>query len=108
MSDAKVANTIARERVDGLTLSNGEPQWLKESRLSAWETYLQTAMPTARDEDWRKTEIDSLDLSQFVAVGPIKSMSQAESQNVLLSLAPKPFPPPPASLMKITKVNTNR
>jgi Fe-S cluster assembly protein SufD len=84
MSDAKLANTIARERVDGLTLSNGEPQWLKESRLWAWETYLQTPMPTARDDDWRKTEIDSLDLSQFVAVGPIKGSAKTPSQNPLL------------------------
>ncbi len=88
MSDAKLANTIARERVDGLALSNGEPKWLKESRLSAWETYLQTPMPTARDDDWRKTEIDGLDLSQFVAVGPIKTTAKTEtkteSKNTLL------------------------
>ncbi len=89
MSDAKVANTIARERVDGLTRSNGEPKWLKDSRVSAWEKYLQTPMPTARDEDGRKTEIDSLDLSQFVAVGPIKGGSPKTSQNALLASCTK-------------------
>jgi Fe-S cluster assembly protein SufD len=77
MSDPKVANTIARERVDGLAKSNAEPQWLKTSRLTAWEAYLQMPMPTARDEDWRKTEIDSLDLSTFVAVGPIEAREKS-------------------------------
>ena len=83
MPDAKLANTIARERVDGLTRSNGEPKWLKESRVSAWEKYLQTPMPTSRDDEWRKTEIDSLDLSQFVAVGPIKGGDPKAGQNPL-------------------------
>jgi len=83
MSDAKLANTIARERVDGLTVSNAEPKWLKESRLAAWEAYLQTPMPTARDDEWRKTEIDAIDLSKFVAVGPIRSTAGQENKNAL-------------------------
>lgn len=83
MSDAKLANTIAKERVDGLTASNSEPKWLKESRLAAWEAYLQTPMPSGRDDDWRKTEIDSLDLSKFVAVGPIKAAAAKANGNEL-------------------------
>jgi len=83
MSDAKLANTIARERVDGLTVSNAEPKWLKESRLAAWEAYLQTPMPTARDDEWRKTEIDAIDLSKFIAVGPIKNSAKNENKNAL-------------------------
>ena len=35
-------------------------------------------MPTAKDEDWRKTEIETLDLSTFVAVGPIKVSEKAD------------------------------
>ena len=86
MSDAHVAQAIAKERVDGLAKSNAEPEWLKASRLSAWESYLQTPMPTARDEDWRKTEIDSLDLSKFVAVGPIRAKAEgAKKDHALLT-----------------------
>ena len=63
MADSKSANTIAREGVDHLASKNGEPEWLKQLRVSAWESYLQCPMPTAKDEDWRRTEIESLDLS---------------------------------------------
>ncbi len=68
MSESKSVNTIARERVDNLASQNGEPSWLKELRVSSWEAYLQTPMPTGRDEDWRKTEIDNLDLSALNAI----------------------------------------
>src|SRR6516162_1350688 len=57
------ANTIARERVDDLSSRLNEPTWLKQERISAWELYLQMPMPTQRDEDWRRTEIDSLSLT---------------------------------------------
>src|SRR5262249_12957036 len=75
MTETKPANTIARERVDELTLRRGEPDWLREARLAAWELYLQTPMPTTRDEAWRRTEIAALDLSNlktldFGAFGP--------------------------------------
>ncbi|HEY9679534.1 MAG TPA: Fe-S cluster assembly protein SufD [Drouetiella sp.] len=68
MSESKSVNTIARERVDNLASQNGEPSWLKELRVSAWEAYLQTPMPTNRDEDWRKTDVESLDLSSLNAI----------------------------------------
>ncbi len=68
MSESKSVNTIARERVDNLASQNGEPSWLKELRVSAWEAYLQTPMPIGRDEDWRKTDIDNLNLSTLNAI----------------------------------------
>lgn len=68
MSETKTANTIARERVDNLANRNSEPAWLRELRLSAWEAYLQTPMPTSRTEEWRKVEIESLDLSALKTI----------------------------------------
>lgn len=56
------ANTIARERIEDLSSRASEPTWLKQERISAWELYLQMPMPTSRDEAWRRTEIDSLNL----------------------------------------------
>jgi Fe-S cluster assembly protein SufD len=41
---------------------------LRESRLFAWEAYLQAPTPSARDEEWRKVDLDSLDLSALNAV----------------------------------------
>jgi Fe-S cluster assembly protein SufD len=87
MAESKLANTITKERVQDLALQNGEPAWLKESRLSAWEIYFQSPMPTARDDDWRKTEIDNLDLSTFITVDPLKKKATAAPANKLVQSA---------------------
>ncbi len=67
-SQSSQTNTIARERVDSLASLNGEPAWLRQLRIDAWEAYLQTAMPTGRDEEWHRTEIDALHLTNLQAV----------------------------------------
>lgn len=58
-----MADTIAKETVKELASRLSEPGWLGESRMAAWEAYFQTPMPTEREEGWRSTEIDSVDLS---------------------------------------------
>lgn len=68
MGESKAVSTIARERVEDLALRHAEPDWLKASRLNAWETYLQTPMPTAKEDDWHRTDISSLDLSSLIAL----------------------------------------
>lgn len=68
MSDSSPLNTIARERVESLVSRNGEADWLKTARVSSWEEYLQTPAPTSKSEDWKRTEIDALDLSKLQAV----------------------------------------
>jgi len=66
--NTKNVNTLARERVDTLSNRCDEPKWLQKERSAAWELYLQTSMPTVRDEEWRRTDIDSLTLSQLTTV----------------------------------------
>lgn len=56
---------INRESVKELTTKFSEPAWLADSRLEAWEAYLQRPMPTPRDEDWRRTDIAALDLTKL-------------------------------------------
>jgi Fe-S cluster assembly protein SufD len=68
MSESSTANTIARERVDNLATRNSEPAWLKELRLNGWEQYLQTPMPAPRDEEWRKVDVEVVDLSSLKAI----------------------------------------
>ena len=34
----------------------GEPDWLAEGRLAAWDTYETTPLPTTRLEEWRYTD----------------------------------------------------
>jgi Fe-S cluster assembly protein SufD len=42
--------------VEALSAANNEPQWLRESRLLAWEIYNDLPMPSQKDEDWRRTD----------------------------------------------------
>ncbi|MBX9671793.1 MAG: Fe-S cluster assembly protein SufD [Candidatus Obscuribacterales bacterium] len=67
------ANTIAKERVCDLATRNGEPRWLKDLRLNAWEAYLKLPAPNHRHEEWHKTGIEKLDLSQYGLLEESKS-----------------------------------
>ena len=42
--------------VEALSERYNEPQWLRESRLAAWELYEEMPMPSLQDEDWRRTD----------------------------------------------------
>jgi len=44
------------EDVTALSERNDEPQWLRESRLAAWDLYEDLPMPTTNDEAWRRTD----------------------------------------------------
>ncbi len=54
--DAPAAPSYTRADVEALSAQNNEPQWLRESRLAAWELYEDMPMPTLKDEDWRRTD----------------------------------------------------
>jgi Fe-S cluster assembly protein SufD len=43
----------------------GEPDWLREHRRAALDAYERLPMPSRTDEEWRRTDIAGLDLSQF-------------------------------------------
>lgn len=64
MSESKTS-TLTRERVDELTSKRREPDWLKAQRVSAMERYLQTPNPVAKQDEWRKTLVETLDLSSL-------------------------------------------
>jgi Fe-S cluster assembly protein SufD len=42
-----------------------EPQWLRDRRREAFEVFRSTPWPTARDEEWRRTDIRGLKLDAF-------------------------------------------
>ncbi|MAU11087.1 MAG: Fe-S cluster assembly protein SufD [Anaerolineaceae bacterium] len=45
----------SRSDVENLIAANNEPDWLRDHRLAAWETYENTPMP-GREEEWRRTD----------------------------------------------------
>lgn len=58
---------FTREAVEQLSARLGEPRWMREFRLAAFEVYRSLPMPTTRDEAWRRTDIRPLRLE---AIGP--------------------------------------
>jgi len=55
-SDAPVAPNYIRADVEALSARNNEPEWLRESRLAAWELYEDMPMPSLTNEEWRRTD----------------------------------------------------
>ena len=67
MSDIPPAptTTLNRALVEELSAASGEPAWLRERRLAAWEAFVRLPLPSADDEEWRRTDIGALDLDAF-------------------------------------------
>ncbi len=76
------AMTIAQERVNDLSAKFAKNAWLKDIRLAAWEAYLQQPAASVRDDAWRKTIIETLDLSSLMTldIGPIEQISSSLPQ----------------------------
>lgn len=51
---------LSREVVEDLSPHKGEPSWLRQRRLEAWRVFDAMPMPSAQDEDWRRTDVSSL------------------------------------------------
>lgn len=61
---------FSREGVEALSRAKGEPAWVLEARLAAWEIYEAAPMPTGQDEEWRRTSLRALKLDQVRPFGP--------------------------------------
>ena len=47
-----------------------EPDWVRDLRQKAWEAYVETPLPTLRDEDWRRTDYRELQLEDLLLYMP--------------------------------------
>src|SRR5439155_11943215 len=52
---------VTRDDVEAI--SRDEPAWLRERRLEAWRLYESMDLPDPGDEEWRRTDVRALDLS---------------------------------------------
>jgi Fe-S cluster assembly protein SufD len=52
----ETTQTLSLDAALTISRRNGEPQWMQDLRQRAWEMYQSTAMPTLKDEEWRRTE----------------------------------------------------
>ena len=51
------ATTLSEADVERVSDAQREPTWLRRRRLDAWQVYRDTAPPTDRDEEWRRTDL---------------------------------------------------
>src|SRR3954447_4910538 len=56
---------FTREAVAELSRLRQEPDWMRDWRLAAFETYESIPMPQRTDEEWRRTDLRALKLDRF-------------------------------------------
>src|SRR5438067_235614 len=62
----RFAPGFTREAVERLSRAKGEPGWMLERRLAAWEAYEATPLPTAAQRAWKYTDVSKLRLDAFL------------------------------------------
>ena len=81
--ETTVLTGFSREAVEELSRRKGEPDWVREARLAAWETYERLPMPQRTDEEWRRTDLRGLKLDRLVPfAGPNGKADGAVLQSV--------------------------
>ena len=61
----KTITEIEEKDVLALAESKGEPKWMQQRRLQAWQMFRATPRPTTKDEPWRRTDIRRLNLDRI-------------------------------------------
>jgi Fe-S cluster assembly protein SufD len=60
---------FSRAAVEELSHRRGEPDWLRQKRVDAWEAYERIPMPQRTDEEWRRTDIRLLPIEDVAPFG---------------------------------------
>lgn len=60
---------LSRERIEQVARTRGEPEWHIQRRLEAWDRFTSLPLPSPKQEDWRYTDITTLHLEDYAAVG---------------------------------------
>lgn len=66
MTVTDLAPGLTRAAVEQLSATKNEPEWLRESRLRAWQIFEMLPMPGRTDEEWRRTDLSKLNLEDLV------------------------------------------
>lgn len=64
--EATLESATGQALIETLSRQKGEPEWVRFRRLAAWQTYLDTPLPSPADEAWRRTRLTDLELEGFV------------------------------------------
>jgi Fe-S cluster assembly protein SufD len=77
----KTTAGFSAETVRALSSARGEPEWMLEFRLAAWQLFESMPWPKPTDEAWRRTRLTGFDLKKFTPVATPKA--KAAVNNVL-------------------------
>ncbi len=58
------APALSQADVQALSTAKHEPKWLLESRLAAWDLYVDMPMPSLQAEEWRRTDYTTIKWEQ--------------------------------------------
>jgi Fe-S cluster assembly protein SufD len=70
---------FSRRAAEELSLRRGEPDWVRELRLSAWDTYENIPMPKRTDEEWRRTDIRRIPIDDVQPFTELKNTVDSQS-----------------------------
>src|SRR5688500_15437402 len=84
MPAAPTLTGFSREAVEELSRRKGEPEWIREARLAAWETYERTPAPTRMDEEWRRTDLRPLKLDRLAPFAGVEQSLQPVLDGLLV------------------------
>ena len=77
---------FTRDGVEALSRAKGEPGWVLDARLKAWETYESLPMPKRTDEEWRRTDLRGLKLDRLTPYAGVDSGRVASLDGILASV----------------------
>jgi Fe-S cluster assembly protein SufD len=74
-------NNLKTSRIlSGLVESPDVPDWFREQQHAAWQKFESIPHPTRKDQPWRFSNVDLLDLTAFEIPGPL---SEDDRKNIL-------------------------
>ncbi|MFI5271446.1 MAG: Fe-S cluster assembly protein SufD [Ktedonobacterales bacterium] len=65
------------EAVAELLARRDEPEWMRQRRRDAWQTYQQIPMPARTDEEWRRTDLRNLTLDNVAPYAESRTPAQS-------------------------------
>ncbi|MDQ3771522.1 MAG: Fe-S cluster assembly protein SufD [Actinomycetota bacterium] len=71
---------LTRDAVERLSTDLGEPGWLAERRLQAFDLFEKLELPDPKGEEWRYTDVRRFDFSLFDAPVPTRSAPELSEE----------------------------
>ena len=82
-TDPTTLTGFTRDAVEDLSRRKGEPDWVLQARLAAWDTYERLPMPQRTDEEWRRTDLRALKLDRLVPFAGLAAQPNGDGSALL-------------------------